>query len=918
MLKMLWRQLQHRRGRSLTLSAGILVASVSFSLLTAAASTGTAEVRRTVHHNFRAAYDILVRPAGSTTSLERSAGLVQQNYLAGIFGGISQHQWHAVENTAGVAVAAPIAMVGYILPFVKVPVDLGPLLTRAQRQIFRVQSNWTAENGLTHITDAPSYVYVTRNKLVNSSSHGPEEAASDLRGAQPTCDNYNSTLPPSSGPFDPHARTYLWCYFVDAAGNRLNRSQYDRPLRADEIGATADWAFPFLLAAVDPVQEARLAGVNQAITTGRYLSPSDRPHIANTGGDLDFREIPVVAAARPYVDDELTISVERLPGLTSHQIAEILLGGNPYRALSKARGVTVLRRSTSPNVAYQEVLSKAAHAQAPQVIDAYWSANPNRYRTLGPLKVRPLPTSNPPDVWTSRYSLYVAAPPDNHDTAYRRLTEHVGSNLITGNVLESLGLDVVGRFDPERLPEFNPLTRVPLTTYNPPTARPGDARSTRLLHGRDLSPDANIAGYLQSPPLLLTTMRSLPALTNPEWYSDTNGARPISVIRVRVGDLRGSVRQQLARIGQVALAIKKATGLQVDVTAGASPTSVSVDLPAGRFGRPALTLSEPWVKKGVAVAVLTAVDRKSAALFVLILIVTAAFLANGAFAAVRARRHEIGVLRCLGWPRGDIFRLVLGELVVLGLLAGVAGAAVSALAIWLSGLDLPLIRVLLVPPVAVALALLAGFTPAWRAGRGEPLDAVAPAVLSARRTRAVHRVSGLGLSNLRRMPGRAALAAVALAVGVAALTVLLAIQFSFGHEVAGTALGGFVTNQVRGVDYFSAALAIGLGGASVADVLYLNLRERAPEFAALAAMGWRRKHLVRLGWVEGSAIGLIGSMIGAGTGFAITGSLATPISEVAAAAVIAAVGGWLVVLVTARAVLMVLDRLSITTALADS
>jgi ABC-type lipoprotein export system ATPase subunit len=402
-----------------------------------------------------------------------------------------------------------------------------------------------------------------------------------------------------------------------------------------------------------------------------------------------------------------------------------------------------------------------------------------------------------------------------------------------------------------------------LTTYNPPTARPGDARSTRLLHGRDLSPDANIAGYLQSPPLLLTTMRSLPALTNPEWYSDTNGARPISVIRVRVGDLRGSVRQQLARIGQVALAIKKATGLQVDVTAGASPTSVSVDLPAGRFGRPALTLSEPWVKKGVAVAVLTAVDRKSAALFVLILIVTAAFLANGAFAAVRARRHEIGVLRCLGWPRGDIFRLVLGELVVLGLLAGVAGAAVSALAIWLSGLDLPLIRVLLVPPVAVALALLAGFTPAWRAGRGEPLDAVAPAVLSARRTRAVHRVSGLGLSNLRRMPGRAALAAVALAVGVAALTVLLAIQFSFGHEVAGTALGGFVTNQVRGVDYFSAALAIGLGGASVADVLYLNLRERAPEFAALAAMGWRRKHLVRLGWVEGSAIGLIGSMIGA-------------------------------------------------------
>lgn len=913
MLGMLWRQLRHRRGRSLTLSAGILVAAVSFSLLTAAATTGTAEVRKTIGRNFRAAYDILVRPAGSTTALERADGLVQQNYLSGIFGGITQRQWHVVERIPGVSVAAPIAMVGYILPFVNVPVDLGPLVTPAGRQIFRIRSTWTAENGLSHIVGSPSYVYVTRNRM----AAGLKERSPDLHGARPTCDHYNSALPAASSPFDPHASTYLWCYFIDAAGHRLNRSTYDRPIGPAEIGATISWAFPFLLAAVDPEQEARLAGVDQAITTGRYLTAADRPRIVNTGGDINFREIPVVAATRPFVDDRLTITVQRLSGLADHQIARVLLGHNPYRSLSKTRGVAVLRQSTSPNVAYQRVLAKAARKQAPRVIDAYWTASPNKYRTDGRLRVQPVPTSNPTSVWTSRYSLFVAVPLDNHDTAYRRLSEHVGSNTISGNVLESLGLNVVGQFEPTKLPEFNPLTKVPLTTYNPPVAGSADARTRRLLHGQDLSPDANIAGYLQAPPLLLTTIRSLPALTNPQWYTDTNRAAPISVIRVRVGDLHGSVRQQLARIGQVALAIKRATGLQVDVTAGASPTSVTVDLPVGRFGRPPLALSEPWVKKGVAVAVLTAVDRKSATLFGLILLVTACFLANSGFAAVRARRHEIGVLRCLGWPRRTIFRLVLGELAVLGLLAGVTGAAISAAVIALTGLDLPLIRVALVPPVAVTLAVLAGLAPAWRASRSEPLDAVAPAVSPGRRTRPVRRVWALGLSNLRRMPARAVLAAVALAVGVAALTVLLAIQLSFGHDVAGTALGGFVTHQVRGVDYLSAALAVGLGAASVADVLYLNLRERAPEFAVLAATGWQRKHLITVGWVEGGAIGLTGSTVGAAAGLVITAALGAPTRDLITAAVIAAAGGCLVVLVTARAVLVVLQRPTITAMLAE-
>jgi len=64
--------------------------------------------------------------------------------------------------------------------------------------------------------------------------------------------------------------------------------------------------------------------------------------------------------------------------------------------------------------------------------------------------------------------------------------------------------------------------------------------------------------------------------------------------------------------------------------------------------------------------------------------------------------------------------------------------------------------------------------------------------------------------------------------GVASLTVLLALNLAFDQGVVGSELGGFVVNQVRTVDYLSAALAIVLGAASVGDVLYINLPRTAP------------------------------------------------------------------------------------------
>jgi ABC-type antimicrobial peptide transport system permease subunit len=326
---------------------------------------------------------------------------------------------------------------------------------------------------------------------------------------------------------------------------------------------------------------------------------------------------------------------------------------------------------------------------------------------------------------------------------------------------------------------------------------------------------------------------------------------------------------------------------------------------------------EGWTKKGVAFAIVSALDRKSLALFVLVLVVSALFLANGAFASVRSRRTEIGTLLCLGWGRGRIFRATLGELALVGLTAGLVGTGLAFLLVKALSLDMAPLRTLLVAPVAVALACLAGFVPAWRAARAVPLDAVRPPVVTPRRARPIRGLARMAAANLLRLPGRTLLGAGALLVGVAALAFLLSVNLAFKGTLVGTLLGEVISVQVRGVDYLSVALAIALGGLSVADVLVLNLKERAPELVTLRTTGWRESHLARLVVMEGVGIGVVGALLGAGVGLALAVAVGGPVGRVVSAALLAALAGVAVAALASLVPALLTSRMTPPTVLAE-
>ncbi len=156
--------------------------------------------------------------------------------------------------------------------------------------------------------------------------------------------------------------------------------------------------------------------------------------------------------------------------------------------------------------------------------------------------------------------------------------------------------------------------------------------------------------------------------------------------------------------------------------------------------------------------------------------------------SVMERTREIGVLRALGWRRGRIIRLILGEALVLSLIGGVLGAGLGVALTEMAGnvqgiggflegvysVDI-FVQGLL---TAVLLGLFGGAYPAWRAANLQPVEALRYEGGAADRPAAsqafLSRLPGVGLPirNLWRRRSRTLISATGIGIGVATLVML--------------------------------------------------------------------------------------------------------------------------------------------------
>jgi putative ABC transport system permease protein len=118
------------------------------------------------------------------------------------------------------------------------------------------------------------------------------------------------------------------------------------------------------------------------------------------------------------------------------------------------------------------------------------------------------------------------------------------------------------------------------------------------------------------------------------------------------------------------------------------------------------------------------------------LLVTSLGVVNTIMASVRARRWELGVLRALGVTRGAMFRMILAEGLLIGLvaclislafgvMAGWCGTGISQYVSFFGGMATPLVipwpKLAIGFSATLTLCLAAALWPAIATGRAEPL-----------------------------------------------------------------------------------------------------------------------------------------------------------------------------------------------------
>lgn len=853
MLKLVLRNFWARQERAALVVASAALIAATFALFASASSEMTVTADQALSRYWRTTYDILVRPHGVVTEIERRYGLVEANHLSGTPGGITFEQYERIRGIPEVEVAAPIAMLGYLrrgppLVGIRDPLPDG---------IYRVSATATIWDGYW-------------------------------------------SLPATSGP-------YYGVYFQDGLGAQEIWSESSR-LKLVPLGCTDVWGLavqtPYfedkaLLVAVDPEQEARLIHLDQMVVEGDYPR-SDAPVILNRWG---APIVPLLLNVHDYVSEMLTIRIERvdafdgepklLDGLKAIAGPEEIEAAPRRVVWEETLPVRQVWRTLWPLLYISGGEVEASFPYVRQFMGHIYAPAPVRYRVMQhppPALPEELLVLEAVPVGTTsteqRHEREEASPPDvaelldlvrwrrSPELLFRRLEpqEEVWFEPYVRGLFEVDALKALGDASPNQ---------VPLETYFPPlvtlrydeAGRPVEPPAT-------LRPSLNAEGYLVSPPDMLITLDAARYLLTEgciEWVSvkgtpyfreEHTECSPsqediISAIRVRVGGISELTPQTQARIEDVAQRIVELTGLHVDIMVGSSPQPVLVHIPG--YGEvPGLGyVEEGWVQKGVATLVTTGINRADALLFSVMLVACLLYLFNATFVSVLGRLPEFGVMRALGWRSRTLFGLVLSEALVLGLISGALGTLLALGIGRAFALPVPLARIALLAPLGGSVFVLGTLLPAWWAAHAAPAPVISTGEAAAiKRVPGGSNLLGYAVGSALRRPARtlAGLAGLALAAG---LLVLLKLAMDGLNSILyGTLLGTWIRTQIRPYHFTMGAVMLLASALGVAELMLLNITQRRREIGLLVALGWRRVDLFRVFLAESGLIGLTGGLLG--------------------------------------------------------
>lgn len=243
----------------------------------------------------------------------------------------------------------------------------------------------------------------------------------------------------------------------------------------------------------------------------------------------------------------------------------------------------------------------------------------------------------------------------------------------------------------------------------------------------------------------------------------------------------------------------------------------------------------------------------------LLLVGAGVLVGQSSYITVRQRRHQLAVLRALGWSPWRLAALVELETLVLGVAGGLASLLI-ALPVAATG-HAPILLVGVTPPVGVAIAGLAALPAAWTASRGSAITSMS----GGHRVRTSHPLTttaGLaGRELCRAWPLETCVGAFAVALGAGLVGVVVLVAAGFRSHLDTTVLGAALDTRVRPFHLILTGLTLALGSTSAAQVVLLGWLSRRHHLGVLRALGWSGVRLASYVCCQALIVGLAAAAI---------------------------------------------------------
>ncbi len=614
------------------------------------------------------------------------------------------------------------------------------------------------------------------------------------------------------------------------------------------------------LAAIDPVEEAKLTGIDQAVKKdgeSHYFSSQDK---LNNDGENNYpillssnvvnhtlfnKNIQVEKLSLPYNNNKAMNAFFNHVQKLSHSNKSAETTDYLDTIKGTPADFQIKDSSISNEQAHNQLLNKLFSDKDKAVLI------PVNYQ-VGPVIYQD--TKSPyPKRWKHAYNINPQPANRAYGLKYINFSSYRGMKNI--NSLQDkniLSPQPIGIFDPHKLHlSKDPKTELPMETYRAPTAKLVlNARGHPVNPPKEVHPTINPTDFLLNPPMALTTIDAASKLL---------GDNPISAIRLKVKGVENFNQASEDKLKTVARAIEKQTGLLATVTLGSSPQSTLVHVPATN-STPALGwVEEPYINLGATVTLLQNAQVSFNWVMIIVLCVAIVYVLATQWIRYLTRRKEYAVLLSLGWKPATLTKMILIEGLWFGIFSFLIAAAVNVFFKYQHPDAVSWFEVIMISLLAILIYLAGSLIPALAVRRIKPYETMRSGEVSNKG----HRISqsqgimSMAYNYMANKIYRYGLSIFSMLLPTVLLAFFIFVTLRLNGVFYTSWLGQYASLQVGTGQVVAMIITLVIAALTTMELMVQNVSEREPEIALLKAIGWRNGAIRSLILLEGLMVGFI-------------------------------------------------------------